>query len=46
MTGVISISLPPKMVWKIDKVRGDVSRSRYILRILEKELEKQEENRK
>jgi metal-responsive CopG/Arc/MetJ family transcriptional regulator len=30
------LSLPDKLLHKIDKERGDVSRSRFILRILEK----------
>jgi hypothetical protein len=30
------LSLPTKLVRKIDSERGDISRSRYILRLLEK----------
>lgn len=33
---IFSINLPEKLVKKIDKDRGDVSRSRFILRLLEK----------
>jgi metal-responsive CopG/Arc/MetJ family transcriptional regulator len=33
---IFSINLPEKLVKKIDKERGDVSRSRFILRLLEK----------
>ena len=31
----VSISLPKKILEKIDSDRGDVSRSRYILRLIE-----------
>jgi metal-responsive CopG/Arc/MetJ family transcriptional regulator len=31
----ISISLPTKLIEKIDKARGDVARSRFIARLLE-----------
>ena len=34
----VGISLPQPIVSKIDSRRGDVSRSRYVLRILEKTL--------
>ena len=33
----VSISLPTKLMKKIDVERGDVPRSRYVLRILEKQ---------
>ena len=33
---IFSINLPDKLVKKIDKDRGDVPRSRFILRLLEK----------
>jgi hypothetical protein len=32
----VGISLPKEIVTKIDSERGDVSRSRYLLRIVEK----------
>ena len=35
---VIGISFPNEIVEKVDAIRGDVSRSRYVSRILEKEL--------
>jgi metal-responsive CopG/Arc/MetJ family transcriptional regulator len=34
----IGISLPIELVKKIDKERHDVSRSRYILRLVEKDV--------
>lgn len=34
----VSISLPIELVNKIDTVRKDVNRSRFILRIIEKEF--------
>jgi hypothetical protein len=36
---VLGISLPRKIVTQIDAERGDVPRSRYLLRILENVLE-------
>ena len=33
----VGISLPTKLMKKIDVERGDVPRSRYVLRILEKQ---------
>ena len=33
---IFSINLPDKLVEKIDKERGDIPRSRFILRMLEK----------
>jgi metal-responsive CopG/Arc/MetJ family transcriptional regulator len=33
---ILSINLPETIVKKIDKERGDVPRSRFILRLLEK----------
>jgi metal-responsive CopG/Arc/MetJ family transcriptional regulator len=33
------ISLPEDVLRKIDSLRGDISRSKYLLRILEKYLE-------
>jgi hypothetical protein len=32
----VGISIPKKILSRIDQERGDVSRSRYVLRILEK----------
>jgi hypothetical protein len=36
------LSIPTELMRKIDMERGDVSRSRYILRILEKVYKKKE----
>jgi hypothetical protein len=36
------ISFPNEVLWRIDAERGDVSRSRYILRQLEKVLQTSE----
>jgi metal-responsive CopG/Arc/MetJ family transcriptional regulator len=33
---IFSINLPEKLVKKIDRERGDIPRSRFILRLLEK----------
>jgi metal-responsive CopG/Arc/MetJ family transcriptional regulator len=33
---IFSINLPEKLVKKIDRERGDVPRSRFILRLIEK----------
>jgi metal-responsive CopG/Arc/MetJ family transcriptional regulator len=38
MTERISLTLPDGIVDSLDKKRGDVSRSRFILRLLEKTL--------
>ena len=35
----VSVSLPKVMLDKIDAVRGDVTRSRFILRLIERGLE-------
>jgi hypothetical protein len=35
----VSITFPEETFAKIEETRGDVSRSRYILRLLEKSLE-------
>jgi len=35
---ITGISLPEKIIKNIDAHRGDINRSKYILRILEKEL--------
>jgi metal-responsive CopG/Arc/MetJ family transcriptional regulator len=37
----VGISLPKELISKIDDERGDISRSRYLLRILEKVYEHQ-----
>lgn len=36
MNEIISLSLPTKLLRRIDSSRGDIPRSRYVLRILEK----------
>jgi len=36
----LSITLPVGIVETIDKMRGDVNRSRFVLRLLEKGLKK------
>ena len=36
----VGISLPSKILSKIDAERGDISRSRYLLRIIEKRYTK------
>ena len=43
---VFGISLPTEVMHKIDVARGDISRSRYLLRLIEKVYgeEKKEEN--
>ena len=35
----VSVSLPPHLIKRIDKERVDVSRSKFVLRLLEKALE-------
>jgi len=35
----VAISLPKEMVERIDEDRGDITRSRYILRMIEKAYE-------
>ena len=37
----ITLTLPEKIIDKIDKERGDVNRSKYVLRLLEKAYQKQ-----
>jgi metal-responsive CopG/Arc/MetJ family transcriptional regulator len=37
------VSMPVQLVKRLDDVRGDVPRSRFLLRLVERELEKQEE---
>ena len=36
---IVSVSLPIKLVQKIDDSRGDVSRSKFVHRLLEKGFE-------
>jgi hypothetical protein len=36
LNGRTSVSIPRDLILEIDRERGDVSRSRYLLRILEK----------
>jgi metal-responsive CopG/Arc/MetJ family transcriptional regulator len=38
---VLGISFPKELIEKVDEVRNDVSRSRYIRRCLEKQFEVQ-----
>ncbi len=38
----IGISLPENVIEKIDTQRGDIARSRYILRLIESSLEHKE----
>lgn len=35
-TSAVSLTFPKEMLAKIDESRGDVSRSRYVLRLVEK----------
>ena len=44
MSRVIGISFPDVILEKVDAKRGDVSRSRYIWKILQKELESREDS--
>jgi len=39
ITQTVSMTLPKEVVKKIDISRGDISRSRYVLRIIEKALQ-------
>lgn len=41
MTEVITFSIPGHLRQKIDSARGEISRSRFISRILEKAIEKE-----
>jgi metal-responsive CopG/Arc/MetJ family transcriptional regulator len=41
MSKVIGISFPDVLLQEIDSRRGDVSRSRYVWKILQKELNKE-----
>lgn len=36
---IIGISLPENIINQLDKERGDITRSRYILRIIEREMQ-------
>jgi metal-responsive CopG/Arc/MetJ family transcriptional regulator len=36
---MISITIPGEMYSKLERIRGDVSRSRYIMRLIEVALE-------
>lgn len=36
MNPIVSLTFPKEMLDKIDESRGDVSRSRYVLRLIEK----------
>ena len=36
MVSTISITLPEEIIEKIDKARGDINRSKYVLRLLER----------
>jgi hypothetical protein len=36
------VTLPSQLTSKLDKIRGDVSRSRYIMRLVEKEIAAEE----
>jgi hypothetical protein len=40
------VSMPCPIVFQIDKVRGDIPRSRFILRILERALDTTPEQKK
>ena len=42
----ISVSLPSEIISEIEKRRGDISRSRYILRCIESGLESMEKSKK
>lgn len=35
---IVSMTFPPEMLAKIDRSRGEISRSRYIRKMLEKEM--------
>lgn len=36
MHGALCLTLPKELIQKIDSDRGDINRSRYILRLIEK----------
>jgi metal-responsive CopG/Arc/MetJ family transcriptional regulator len=37
------VTLPSKTLEKLDEIRGDIPRSRYLLRLVERALQEQEE---
>jgi metal-responsive CopG/Arc/MetJ family transcriptional regulator len=39
MTEVITLSMDPRLRKRLDKIRGDVTRSKFVSLILQKELE-------
>jgi len=39
----VTITLPEAVVQKIDKERGDIARSKYVLRLLERAYQRQSE---
>ena len=41
----VGISFPKKVIEKIDEERGDVSRSKYLLRVLERSCLESDERR-
>jgi metal-responsive CopG/Arc/MetJ family transcriptional regulator len=40
----LSLSIPEEMFNKIDSDRGDVNRSRYVMRLIEKAYQKESSN--
>ncbi len=42
MTEVITLSMDPRLRKRLDKIRGDVTRSKFIALILQREIEKTE----
>jgi metal-responsive CopG/Arc/MetJ family transcriptional regulator len=38
------VTLPSKTLEKLDEIRGDIPRSRYLLRLVERALQEQEKN--
>jgi hypothetical protein len=46
MTVNITLAFPEAMIEKIDRNRGDVNRSRFVLRLIEFAYEKQRQNKK
>ncbi len=44
MTEIISLAISPSLRAKIDKTRGDIPRSKYVSKILERELDSTREN--
>jgi hypothetical protein len=41
MTINITLTLPEAIIQKIDKERGDIARSKYVLRLLERAYQRQ-----